>query len=185
MGNVDTADLLFKQARDQAPTSAYIYALSASFERARNKIGIALTLVNEACKLANKKTGALCYTIKANIHDQQRNRMETISSLSKALEYDPSDDYIRHQYGVALSRNGQRLEAIKQFSLIIDRERQKEFPGIQLLVALKTRIINLERESLLSEMKADVKLAKELFEKFPHFASERRQFAGFIDNDTE
>ena len=48
-GNVDVADQLFKQAREMAPESAYVHAMSASYELARNRIGKALDHVADAC----------------------------------------------------------------------------------------------------------------------------------------
>ena len=64
VGDVDNADLLFKQARELTPHSSYVLAMSASYELARNRVGNALEFVNKACNRANRKTGALCYTIK-------------------------------------------------------------------------------------------------------------------------
>ena len=36
VGNVENADLLFKQARELAPRSGYVHAMGASYELARN-----------------------------------------------------------------------------------------------------------------------------------------------------
>jgi tetratricopeptide (TPR) repeat protein len=144
-GNVDNADLLFKQARELAPRCAYVYAMSASYELARNRIGNALNMAEQACTRANKKNGALCYTIKARILDVQRDRRGRAKALAKAVEYDPDDHVVRHQYGVALSRDQQTEEAIQQFTIIIDRERDRTPPPLQVLMALKTRMINLKR----------------------------------------
>ena len=41
VGNVDAADMLFRQARELVPQSAYVYAMSASYELARNRVGSA------------------------------------------------------------------------------------------------------------------------------------------------
>ena len=72
IGNTDSAELLFKQARELSPNSSYILAMSASYELARNRIGIALSFIEEACKRVNKKSGSLCYSIKARIFYAQR-----------------------------------------------------------------------------------------------------------------
>jgi len=141
VGDVDNADLLFKQARELTPHSSYVLAMSASYELARNRVGNALEFVNQACDRANRKTGALCYTIKARIHFVQKNRPGRVAALQRAVEYDPEDHIIRHQYGVALSINGQVQEAINQFSIIINKEMDRIPPGVQLLIALKTRML--------------------------------------------
>lgn len=182
IGNVENADVLFKQARDTAPQSAYVHAMSASYELARNRIGNALTFIENACSRATKKNGALCYTIKARILDVQRDRNGRVEALAKALEYDPEDQVLRHQYGVALSRAGRPEEAISQFTKIIDAEKTKLTPSFQMLVALKTRMINLRRMSRDNELKQDVAMVNDILRKYPHLAGEAYQFDEFINN---
>ena len=59
-----------------------------------------------ACNRANKKTGALCYTVKARVFDVQRDHNGRVAALAKAIEYWPEDNVVRHQYGVALIAPG-------------------------------------------------------------------------------
>jgi len=181
IGNVENADLLFKQARDLAPRCAYVYAMSASYELARNRIGNALNMCNEACRRATKKNGALCYTIKARVLDVQRDRSGRVAALAKAVEYDPEGYVIRHQYGVALSWNRQTEEAITQFTAIIERDGEKEPPSLQMLMALKTRMINLKRLGRTGEFQRDLDLASEIFRRYPHLSAEAEHFAGFFE----
>jgi len=179
VGNVDNADMLFKQARDLAPQSAYVFAMSASYDLARNRIGRALDHVEGACKLATKKTGSLCYAIKARILDVQRDRYGRIEALQKALDYDPEDMVTRHQYGVALSRARKTEEAIQEFSIIIDHEKNSIPPSMQLLMALKTRMINSRRLGRAGDVAADLAFVDGLLKRYPQLASEAREFEGF------
>ncbi len=179
VGNIDNADMHFKQARDLAPQSAYIYAMSASYSLARNKVGTALEQIEEGCKRATKKTGALCYTIKARILDVERDRYGRVEALVKALEYDPEDMMTRHQYGVALSRAGRTEDAIKEFSIIINRNKDRAPATIQLLMALKTRMINLKRLKRMQEVVEDLAFVDEILKKYPHLTSEAKEFDEF------
>lgn len=185
VGNVDNADLLFKQARELAPRCAYVYAMSASYELARNRIGNALGFANEACSRANKKNGALCYTIKARILDVERNRIGRADALAKAVGYDPNDYIVRHQYGVALSRISKPEEAIQQFTIIIQNEHKKTPPSLQMLMALKTRMINLKRINRKDDLLLDLKLVSEIFRTYPTLSSEAEHFAEFYENDNK
>ena len=179
VGNVDSADMLFKQARELAPQSAYVFAMSASYDLARNRLGQALEHVEEAFGRATKKTGALCYIIKARILDVQRDHNGRVKALEKALEFDPEDRVTRHQYGVALSRMGREESAIEQFDLIIQKEKDKSPPTTQLLMAIKTRLINLRRLNRKQEMKKDLGWVDELFNKYAHLATEAKEFDEF------
>lgn len=181
VGNVDNADMLFKQARDLAPQSAYVYAMSASYDLARNRVGSALQHAEEACKRANKKTGALCYAIKARVLDVQHDKMGRVTALEKALEFDPEDAVTRHQYGVALSRAGQPEKAISQFTMIIDKEKGRVPATIQLLMALKTRMINLKRLKWADALEADITLVSEILRKNSHLTSEAYHFTEFAE----
>jgi len=180
-GNLDAADTMFKQARNLAPQSAYVHAMSASYELNRNRIGIALTRIEEACGRADKRTGSLCYTIKARIMYSQRDKAGRIQALEKALEYAPDDHITRHQYGVALSQAGRTQEAVGQFTRIIEQERDRVPPALQLLMALKTRIINLQRLGKHEQAKHDLQYAKDIIARNPHLAHEARQFLEFDD----
>ena len=182
VGNVDNADTLFKQARELVPQSAYVFAMSASYDLARNRIGLALQHIDEACKLTTKKTGALCYTIKARILDIQRDRYGRLEALVKAIDYDPDDMTTRHQYGVALSRVGRSEDAIKEFTTIIDREKCKSPPTASFLMALKTRMINLCRLGRKKEMRSDLEVADKCFRKYAHLAREAQQFEEFRES---
>lgn len=179
VGNVDSADMLFQQGLDLAPHSSYVFAMRASYELARNRVGLALEHIEEACKRATRRTGSLCYRIKARILDEQRDRYSRVDALARALEYDPDDPITIHQYGVALSRAGRPDEAIKQFDAIIEREKDKSPPSLQLRMALKTRMINLKRLDRNEEIKKNLKLVDEMLKKYPHLAPEVKEFEEF------
>jgi len=184
-GDVENADMFFAEARDLAPQSAYVLAMCASYELARNRLDRAFQYIQAACGRATKKTGALCYTIKARILDVKRDRYGRIEALEKALKYNPDDMVTRHQYGVALSRAGRTKEAIEQFSVIIEREKDKVPPTKQLFMALKTRIINYKRLGLKEEARCDLAFADELFSKYPHLVHEEaREFDEFREEST-
>jgi len=170
-GNVEGAELLFRQARDLSPNSAYVLAKSASYSLARNRLGEALECIGEACRKANNLTGALCYGIKARILGIQRDRMGQIQALVQALEYEPENTILRHQYGVALSKVGQEGEATQQFTRIIEAEEGRIPPRPSLIMALTTRIINLRRIGRNEEAQSDLARAKELIRQYPFLAS--------------
>ena len=167
-GNVDGAELLFEQAREMAPNSAYVLARIASYALARNRVGAALERAKEACQRASKKTGALCYGVKARVLDVQRDRAGRLEALGEALKFDPGDPVLRHQYGVALSRMGLEREAIEQFSQIVAEEEKRVPPRETLLMALTTRVINCKRLGRLDEARADVEKGRRVIEQYPH-----------------
>lgn len=144
-GRAEEAAALFQQARDLAPLSGYVYAMSANFELSLGKVGTALRYVNEACKKANRATLGLCFDVKARVLDSQHDKEGTVSALRQALEYDPEDVVLRHKFGVALSRSGRTNDAITEFSKIISSESSKVPPTDTLIMAYKTRIINYRR----------------------------------------
>lgn len=121
--------------------------------------------------------------IKARVLDVQRDRKGRVEALAKAIEYDQDDPVVRHQYGVALSRDGQPEEAIRQFTMIIDRESDKVPPPLQMLIALKTRMINLKRLRRLAELRRDLNLASGIFRRHPHLSAEAEHFAEFFESD--
>jgi tetratricopeptide (TPR) repeat protein len=170
-GNVEGAELLFKQARDLCPISAYVFAKSASYELARNRVGVALDRIAEACRYATKRTGSLCYSIKARIYDVQLDRTGRRQALKQALEFDPNDTIIRHQYGVALSRSGAAQEAVDEFSKIIEIEESQPTPRETLILALTTRVINLRRLGRIDDANKDLARAKDIINKFPFLSS--------------
>ncbi|MGI0036100.1 MAG: hypothetical protein ACRD98_09555 [Nitrososphaera sp.] len=177
IGNVENADVLFNQARELAPQCSYVFAMSASFELASNRVGAAIELIKQACARASKKTGALCYTIKARVLDAQRDKIGKVEALKKALEFDPADVILSHQYGVALSRAGFPQEAINQFTRIIDAEKTKVPLRSTLLLSLKTRIINLRRLGRLQEANQDLVFAKEVLSQNPHLQDHANDIA--------
>jgi Flp pilus assembly protein TadD len=166
-GNADSAELLFQQARDLAPQSAYVHAKAAAYELARNRVGVALERANEACSKANSHTGALCYTIKARILDVQRDKAERLAALEKAISYDRSDPFLKHQYGVALSRMGREGAAVDVFTEIVCEEEKRTPPRETLVMALTTRVINLKRLGRVEEARRDLGRAKELVARYP------------------
>ena len=178
-GNADSADAFFKQAKELAPQSSYVYAMSASYQLARNRIGLALKDINMACNLANKKTGSLCYVIKARALSIQKDKNGCVDSLKMALDYEPGNAINRHQYGVALSKANRPNEAIEQFSKIIDQEIKKEVPTETLMIAVRTRIINLRRLKKYNEAEEDLGFANKLIGKYPHLKNHAWHFREF------
>lgn len=173
-GNLDSARDLFRQARDLAPNSAYVYAMSANFELAAGgRVNAAHRFAESACRYANKSTGSLAWSVRARVSDKERDRQGQINALRKALEYDLVDNILRHQLGVALSRAGESEAAIAEFSKIIENELQAESPRDTLLMALKTRIINLRRLGRNSAATADLALAYDLLERYPYLSAQR------------
>lgn len=169
-GNAEGAELLFRQAKDLAPQSSYILAKYALYELARNRIGLAMERVNEACNRADRKTGSLCYGAKARILDVQHDRSGRVEALKQATTFDPDDLVLRHQYGVALSRNGREAEAIDQFNIIISSEEHRLPPRETLVMALTTRIINLQRIGKTDDARADYARAMDIIKQYPHLA---------------
>jgi tetratricopeptide (TPR) repeat protein len=165
--DVDGAQTLFEQAREIAPQSAYVLARTASFELSRNRVGVAMERVLEACRRATKRTGALCYSVKAGILDAQHDKGGRVAALGQALTFDPSDAILRHQYGVALSRAGLEKEAIEEFTRIIKSEEQRTPVRDTLIMALSTRALNWRRIGRDEEARADVERAWELVEANP------------------
>lgn len=176
-GNAEGAELLFKQARDLCPNSSYVLAKSASYELARNRVGLALERVNEACKYATKRTGSLAYGVKARILDVQHDRAGKRQALKQALEFEPDNTILRHQYGVALSRMGATTEAIEQFTKIIEIEEAKVPPRETLMMAIVTRVINLGRLGRRDEAAIDIARAKDLVARFPYLATAAAKLA--------
>jgi hypothetical protein len=178
-GNAESAELLFEQARELAPQSAYVLARCASYELARNRVGVALERAAEACSRANKKTGALCYGVKARVLDVQWDRAGRVEALGQALKFDPADTILRHQYGVALSRVGLEREAVEQFTLIITSEESRVPPRETLVMALTTRIINLQRLGRTNEAMDDLRRARGIVAQFPHLARAAKKLEEF------
>jgi Flp pilus assembly protein TadD len=102
-------------------------------------------------------------------------------ALSQALKYDAENPVIRHQFGVALSRVGRTVEAVGQFSEIIENETQKPAPTETLVVALRTRIINLRRLGRRDEAERDLGLARKLVTDNLHLAAQ----AHFVEDLVE
>lgn len=174
-GRSEISELSFQQARDLAPASPYVLAMWASFALTKGRIGEALDAINDACKRSNKRTGALCYTIKAQILDTQHDKPGRVMALKKALDFTPDDVVVQHQYGVALSRAGRTVDAVAEFTRIIEGEKTQRIPTPTLLMALTTRIINLRRLGRDGEADSDLSEAKSLIASHPHlgFASRR------------
>lgn len=174
-GNADIAEQLFLQARELAPQSAYVLARAAMFELARNRVGVALERAIEACDRASRRTGALCYSVKARVLDVKHDKGGRVEALQRAVSFEPDDTVLRHQYGVALSRAGLEREAIDVFSAIIAAEEARAQPRETLIMALTTRIINLRRLKRDQDAESDLKRARELIAAHPHLASAGRK----------
>jgi len=178
-GNMENADMAFRRARELAPTCSYVYAISASHEINRGKVGNAEEYMKQACQFVNKKTGSFCYRIKAELAYKKYDKLGRVDALAKALEFDPDNVVIRHMYGVALSMIGRTKNAIEEFTRIIEREGRRVPPQEQLLFALKTRIINLLRDNRVEEARIDFDRAETLLAEYPHLAVHAREFEGF------
>lgn len=184
-GNTEDAELRFKEARDLAPRSAYVYAMSASYELSRNRISNALSYIDEALKRKTKKNSSLCYTIKSRIHEAQRDYIGKEKALNIAVSSSPDDHFIRHQFGVTLSKNRKPEEAIEQFNKIISVEEKKEAPSRALMLALKTRLINLQRLNRTEEIKRDMDRVNSIIKNYPHLSEYAQDFIEFLDEHAE
>lgn len=178
-GHSEQAAELFKQAKNMAPQSAYVLAMVASFELTqKNTIG-ARKAIDDACKRAKPRTGALCYTIKARILEEEGDTSGAIEAFRTALTYDPEDFVLRHQVGVRLSKARRTEEAIKEFSAIVDAG-SKVSPET-LLMAYTTRIINLRRLGLTTQAQADEAAARLLLVSNPHLEQHAYRFRQLIE----
>ncbi|MDX5461244.1 RNA-binding domain-containing protein [Micromonospora tulbaghiae] len=167
-GDLEKAGDSFGQARALSPNSSYVFAMSANFELAAKRIGQAQKFVQVALKYVTKSTGSMVWGVQARVYDAERNRNGQIHALRKALQYSPGDNVLRHQLGVALSRSRESAEAVVEFTKIVDSELAAELPSETLLMALKTRIINLRRLGRDDEANEDLALAHQILAKFPH-----------------
>jgi predicted negative regulator of RcsB-dependent stress response/DNA-binding MarR family transcriptional regulator len=175
-GNVVNASSFYKQARDLAPLNAYVHVMSAQFELNNNNIGEALKHAEEAIKRCDKKTGSLANVVLARIHERQNNWNGALNALKKSLDYEPDNNLNRHQYGVLLSKRGRTEEAVREFTKIIDLEKNRNPVRKTLLMSLKTRIINLKRIKRVQEAEADLAFAKKILEENPHLQDEAWHF---------
>jgi tetratricopeptide (TPR) repeat protein len=105
--------------------------------------------------------------VKARILDVQWDKHGRLEALSEALRYEPNDPFLRHQYGVALSRVGREEDAIREFTLIIDQESKRVPLRETLIMSLTTRIINLRRLGRIEEARDDLRTARELVARYP------------------
>jgi len=90
--------------------------------------------------------------------------------LCRRLSYEPNDAFLRHQYGVALSRVGREEDAISEFTAIVDDESKRVPPRETLIMSSTTRIINLKRLGRTEEARQDLRTARELLERHPHLS---------------
>lgn len=171
-GNFVNASTLYRQARELAPQSAYVYAMTAQYELSSNKVESASKYAKEAVKRCDKKTGSLCHVLVARIQERKSDWNGAINSFKKALEFEPDNTLNRHQYGVLLSKRGRTQEAIDEFSKIIENEKERRPIRKTLLMALKTRIINFKRLGKHENAQADLDFAKEILDCYPYMQDE-------------
>jgi predicted O-linked N-acetylglucosamine transferase (SPINDLY family) len=150
--------------------------MDATGELVGGHVGKALERIKEAESRITNKTAKLVYSVMARIHEAQGDRSGRVWALREALKYEPSDVVLKHQLGVALSKLGLTEEAIAQFSEIIEQEYRKVPPRETLLVALRTRILNLKRLSRIAEAKDDLEMARELMSRYPHLKNHEVYF---------
>lgn len=187
MSRTDSADSLFQQAVDLTPQSSYINTLRASYELNRNNLEAAQIFINEAKKRLhnhNKLTASFCYTIMAKIYEVKKEWSKRLTCLQKASEYDLDNDIILHQYGVALSLDGQFQEAIKKFDIIIEKEIRKLTPSKQLMLAIKTRMLNYQKLGETEKLNRDIDTVTKLFDSHPHLSNEIEHFREFLDSNS-
>jgi hypothetical protein len=65
------------------------------------------------------------------------------------------------------------------FDEIIEEEKKKVSPQAQLLIAMKTRMINLKREGRISEVQKDLKYVDIILQMYPHLIYQRGYFEEF------
>lgn len=164
-------DQYIKEAIDISPESTIVKILIAEYYMGHQKLTLALDSINQAEKNVNKRYGKLLYITKAKIYESIRNWQDRIEALKLALKYDSDDNYVKHQYGVALSKSGRTSEAIEIFTQIIDSEKNHEHPTDTYVLALKTRIINASRMGKTTLLNSDRKLMKDIIQKYPYFES--------------
>lgn len=173
LGNAESAERLFAEARKVAPHNAYVLAMSANFALSRNHVGEAKEFIRDAqVRVKNRRTGSFVFGVKARISDATRDRLGTVEALKEALKCDPDDVYIRHRLGVALSRMGRPEQAIEEFDTIIRAEESRTPLRPAILAAIKCRIINLRRLNRDVEAKTDLDRAKRILRDNPHLESQ-------------
>lgn len=173
LGNADSAERLFADARKVAPQNAYVLAMSANFALSRTQIGEAKEFIRDAeGRVKNRQTGAFVFGVKARIADSTRDRLGTVAALKEAIECGPEDVYVRHRLGVALSRMGKTEQAIEEFDVIIRNEETRTPLRPAILAALKCRIINLRRLKRDAEAKSDLERARRILRDNPHLESQ-------------
>lgn len=179
VGNNENSDDLLKQARELAPTSAYVFAISAKTELDQNRIGSARDYIQVAANRATKKTGAFVFAIKAKLAEAQRNWPEQVDALQRAVEFDVANSIARHQLGVALSRAGRNDEAIKEFDVILAEEFGRPVQTKQVFYALKSKIVTLRKAGRHRDIDECLRDARDILARNPHFESEAFHFAEF------
>jgi tetratricopeptide (TPR) repeat protein len=152
--------------------------MSASFELARRRVGEALSFGREACTRATRKTGGLAFRVLARVLDEQRDRSGRVDALARALEFEPNDIVLRHQYGVALSRSGRVAEALTVFERIISEEKEMTPYRQQLLYTLKAKCITLRKANRDAEARETMEWAKQVIADVPHLRSQEEHFVG-------
>lgn len=178
-GNEEIAETLYQQARDLAPSSAYVLCQAGAFELQRRNLRAAEDLVEKACEQArNKRLRGYCYSARARVMEAKGAKNEALRSLETSLVNDPNDVIARHRYGVSLSKAGDTDGAIKQFSWIIDRELKRKYPPETLMMALVTRAVNWHRLGDDAKAREDVELGKRLMEKHSYLQGSARHIFG-------
>lgn len=167
-GNQDGAEMLYAQARELAPASSYVLAMSAGFEISRHRVGFAIGFAQEACKRASKKTGKLCNLTLARALEIQNDKNGALGAIERALEYDEKDVGLRFRYARLLWQVRRLEKAVLELTNVIEVEK-KEDPARQLLLdAYRLRIICYTKQGQNDAADRDVESAKEVLRRNPH-----------------
>ncbi|MBP1467372.1 tetratricopeptide repeat protein [Candidatus Chloroploca sp. M-50] len=168
--NYEEAERFFKEAMDIDPRSVYVLVNYGLFKQKTGQVGESIRLMEEASNRCNKDTGFFVYYNLGKVYDEIRNREQVERCLRKALEYQPENFIARHQLGVVTSRLGKFQEADGIFDDLIKDQLSRIYPSDTLIIAYKSKIINLRKSGQYNLAKKTVQVALENARKFAHLA---------------